>query len=169
MKSLFYLFIAFVACTFLSCKKDKLPKPTQTGANTFGCKIDGVIFKPSQDAGLFGSPPITVYNLPYNGFTLLGKFYGDRSDPFSKVVMLNLVYLRSTGTYNLNDYPNGVYAISYAGGPSYKTNTTHTGSVTITRCDTVNRIYSGTFSFTAIDDSTAKVVTVTDGRFDVKQ
>ncbi len=30
----------------LSCKKEKLPKPTQQGKNTFGCKVDGKLFVP---------------------------------------------------------------------------------------------------------------------------
>jgi hypothetical protein len=169
-KWILILFTAYTVCMSLSCKKDKLTKETQTGANTFSCKIDGVVFKPSESAGLFGSPPITVYNLPNNGFTLLGKYYGDRSDPTSKYISLNLEYLKSTGIYNLNFYPNqGLYVISYSGGPAYQTDGTHTGTVTITRCDTVNKIYSGTFSFTAIDKNTGNVVKVTDGRFDVKQ
>lgn len=170
MKKLHILLTAAILFTSFSCKKDKLTKETQTGANTFSCKINGVIFKPSENAGLFGSPPITVYNLLSNGFTILGKYYGDRSDPTSKYISLNLPYLRSAGSYILNSYPSqGLYVFSYSGGPAYQTDATHTGTVTITRCDNVNQIYSGTFSFTAIDKNTGKVVKVTDGRFDVKQ
>jgi hypothetical protein len=165
--------IYFFSCTLLSlsCKKEKLPKATQEGKNTFGCKVDGKIFLPSESAGLFGSPPVTVYNLPLNGFTLLGKYYGDRpGDKDPQNVILSLEYLKSTGTYTLNANPNqGSYELSYGGGPHYETDATHTGSVTITRCDLTNHIYSGTFSFTAIDKNTGKVVKVSDGRFDVQQ
>ncbi len=169
-KLILILFTTYTVGMSLFCTKDKLTKETQIGANTFSCKIDGVVFKPSESAGLFGSPPITVYNLPNNGFTLLGKYYGDRSDPTSKYISLNLEYLKSAGISNLKFYPNqGLYIISYSGGPAYQTDATHTGTVTITRCDTVNKIYSGTFSFTAIDKNTDKEVKVTDGRFDVKQ
>jgi hypothetical protein len=156
-------------CIGFSCKKDGLTKETQTGANTFSCKVDGVVFKPSESGGLFGSPPITVYNFPYNGFTLLGKYYGDRVT-FSKNVMLNLIFIKTTGSYKLGlNKNNGIYEIDYAGGPVFRTDETHTGIVNITRCDSVNHIYSGNFSFTGIDKNTGKTVNVTDGRFDVKQ
>ena len=45
-------------------------------------------------------------------------------------------------------------------------NTTYTGSVEVTRADSVNRIVSGRFSFTAVS-STGKTIKVTDGRFDL--
>jgi hypothetical protein len=152
-------------------QKGRASQSHQNGANTFGCKIDGVLFTPSKSAGLFGSPPLTVYNIPSSGFTLLGKYYGERAgDPTSKNVILSLVHLTSTGTYSLNSQPNkGIFEHDYAGGPHYETDATHTGTVNITLCDTVNHIYSGTFSFTAVDKNTGKVVSVTDGRFDVKR
>ena len=164
------LFRAFILSINLCCNKDKLTKATQTGANTFSCKIDGVVFKSSESAGLFGSPPVTVYNYPGDFFTLLGKYYGDRSDPISTYISLSLTHLENTGTYKLNVYPNqSVYVIDYSGGPVYQTDSTHTGIVNITRCDNLNSIYSGTFSFSAIDKNTGKVIKVTDGRFDAKQ
>jgi hypothetical protein len=164
------IFIYIFSCTLLSlsCKKEKLPKATQEGKNTFGCKIDGKVFLPSKSSGLFGSPPVEVYNIPSNGFTLLAKYYGDGSDPFKKDMILYLEYLTSTGTYTLNAAPNqGTYELT--GIAYYQTDAIHTGIVTITRCDLTSQIYSGTFSFTAIDKSTGKVVKVTDGRFDVQQ
>lgn len=155
--------------SFFGCSKDKLTKATQKGANTFSCKIDGKVFKPSESGGLFGSPPITAYNLHYNGFTLLASFYETDNGQIPKDVVINLYYLQSTGTYDLGVYPNAIFRYSYAYGPEYHTNNTYTGQVNITRCDTINKIYSGTFFFKAIDDSTGKVVNVTDGRFDVKE
>jgi hypothetical protein len=164
------LFILVLCTVFLgsSCKKDKLTKETQTGANTFSCKVDGKIFKSPENGELFGGKPVFVSNLPTDGFTILGK--GPRDDYGIKAfILIKLPYLKATGTYQLNNYFNGQYKINYAGGPLYKTNDSHTGAVNITRCDTVNKIYSGTFSFNAIDDNTGKVVNITDGRFDVKQ
>ncbi len=61
------------------------------------------------------------------------------------------------------------FEIYYARGPNYRTNNTYTGTVIITRCDTVNQIYSGNFYFKAVDENTGKIVNVTDGRFDVKR
>jgi hypothetical protein len=43
----------------------------------------------------------------------------------------------------------------------------HTGKIQFSRIDTLNRIVSGRFEFSAIDNNTAKTINVTDGRFDV--
>lgn len=58
--------LLFVCLTASKCKKDKppvnpvsqLPPETQTGANTFGCLIDGKVFVP-KGGGL--SPVLTCY------------------------------------------------------------------------------------------------------------
>ncbi len=126
------------------------------------------MFKPSESAGLFGSPPITVYNSKFDGFTLSAKFYETDNGQIPKQVQFKLDYLNSTGTYDLGVYPIAIFKHSYAYGPVYRTNSTYTGQVKITRCDTINKIYSGTFYFNALDENTRKVVNVTDGRFDVK-
>ncbi len=172
MKNKKWILIVFAAYTIgmnLSCKKEKLTKATQTGANTFSCKVDGVVFKPSESGGLFGGNPLIVSNWPIDGFTIRARKYKDENNSFHRNVILKLFYLKTTGTYPLNTYPYGQYVIDYSGGPVYETDATHIGTVTFTRCDTVTRIYSGTFSFTAIDKNTGNVVKVTDGRFDVKQ
>jgi hypothetical protein len=53
-------------------------------------------------------------------------------------------------------------------GGCYMTSSMHTGKVQFTRIDTINRIVSGTFEFSAIDKNTGKTIKVTDGRFDIK-
>jgi hypothetical protein len=40
------LFLLFIGCSSDSNPEDGLPKETQTGANTFGCLIDGKLYKP---------------------------------------------------------------------------------------------------------------------------
>ena len=48
-KTLFlYLIIVLLVMTLINCNKDKnsLPPETQTGANTFGCLLNGQVFKP---------------------------------------------------------------------------------------------------------------------------
>ncbi len=50
----------------------------------------------------------------------------------------------------------------------YYTGTANTGTVTITRYDTVARVAGGTFAYTAREAATGKLVHITNGRFDVK-
>lgn len=155
-------------CLNLSCKKEKLTKATETGANTFSCKVDGKVFLPKKSASWFGGEPVFVSNLPGNGFVVKGD-QNNGSRGFSYSISIVMPYLTQTGTYELSTYPYGMYDVRVSTGPRYMTNATHTGTVTITRCDLTNRIYSGTFAFTAVDDSTGKVITITKGRFDVKE
>ncbi|HEX8356504.1 MAG TPA: hypothetical protein VF610_03795 [Segetibacter sp.] len=49
---LLIIFLSFLL--ILSCKKDGLTKATEKGANTFSCKINGKVFTPCRDNGLFG-------------------------------------------------------------------------------------------------------------------
>lgn len=151
-----------------SCKKDDgLTDPTQTGANTFSCKIDGVIFKPSESGGLFGGDPLFVRNSSVDGFTLQASKYGDATTPHERV-LIKLSYLKTTGIYQLNTFPGyGQFTKEFSN--PYRTNSTHTGTVNISYCDTVNHIYSGTFFFTTVDNNTGKILKITDGRFDVKR
>jgi hypothetical protein len=160
------------SCTVLSlsCKKEKLPKATQEGKNTFGCKVDGKIYIAQiQGISFSGAKPIVVLNSQNDGFTL-STIDSRNGEPYSKRILVQLPYLQTAGSYSLTSFPSyGQYELNYSPGPFYQTDATHTGTLTITRCDLANRIYSGTFSFTAIDKNTGKVVKVTDGRFDVQQ
>ena len=59
------------------------------------------------------------------------------------------------------------YGYYHDGQNRYVTDSQHTGTVTITRADTVTGIISGAFEFTAYDAKTKQTVTVTEGRFDL--
>lgn len=157
----------YLSLFLFSCRKDKLTKATQTGANTFSCEVDGKVFLP-KGSGWFGGDPVFVSNLPTNGFVVKGD-QNNGSNAFSVNISIVMPYLTQTGTYEFATYPYGMYDVQAGGAPRYITNSTHTGTVTITRCDLTNKIYSGTFSFTAVDDSTGKVINITKGRFDVKK
>ena len=185
---LYVLFFAFASCK--SCKKElttadliaQLPPETQTGANTFGCLIDGVPFVPTgtgsftyPDYPVIGgyrkaSPPI-FYNStnvyiaafkPYNNFSLYIR-------NVDQVGMYNLNF--NTASFPGPVYPqnHGSYVTSADAMPEieYITTTVYTGQVEITRADTVNRIVAGRFSFKAVNKATGKTVEITNGRFDV--
>ncbi len=179
--SCYTLLLAFIFCT--ACKKtgvDALPPETQSGANTFGCLIDGKAWIPT-GSGAPGSRPIVagyISALPpvYFNATNISSLTS-RDNERIKFYVRNV---NKIGTYPLNfdtqPEPASLYPQNYgefisynntSGGNSYITTTTYTGSVEITRADSVNRIVSGRFSFTAFDSSTGKTIKVTDGRFDL--
>jgi hypothetical protein len=167
-----------VLLVLVSCKKEitELPPPTQTGANTFGAKVNGSLFVPQG----FGSIPdddiLQVRRLPSKDVIINARNFA--SSPNEKEFELRIKGVTAPGVYPLNTTVNpGSTLASY--GYYVKRNVTpqnewitsanYTGSVTITHLDTVNRIVSGTFEFNALNLYNApEPLSVTEGRFDVK-
>lgn len=166
---LLFLFISLHL--ILSCKKDCLTKATQNGANTFSCKINGKVFQPCKDEGLFGSPSL------YGGVSVnaidiarvTGKCYNTYPQ---QNISIELSNFHGEGEYLFsNSNNNGTYTEYIPVLPlvhSYKSSYTTTGKVIITKDDRTNFILSGSFEFTAANkDSTNDIVTITDGHFDI--
>ena len=175
---IFMIMLCFASCS--SCKKEvnALPPETQSGANTFGCLVDGRAWIPT-GTNAIGSKPISggyIAALPpiYSNATNISLLTSRDNERIS-------FYIRNVdrvGTYPLNfntqPEPASLYPQNYGGfisyytggGDFYMTTTTYTGSVEITRADSVNRIVSGRFSFTGVS-SIGKTIKITDGRFDL--
>jgi hypothetical protein len=175
--------IAIVLTTFLiltGCKKsvDALPDATQTGANTFGLKVNGQFWVPQTFAGI---------NAPTLDAQLSGSTLNDlmitaqnfASEPTETQFNLYIKNITGPGTYQLNEttniYPGAsssyAYYVKRKINPlnEWITSAQNTGTVTITKWDMSNKIVSGTFEFNAGSlDASAGTVNVTDGRFDVK-
>lgn len=178
MKNVLLLFS--VALLLTSCKKsvDALPEATQTGANTFGLKLNGEFWVPQKFAGINASTldaHLTGANV--NDFVIDAQNFA--SEPTETEFQIYIKNVTGTGTYELNQNtgatsnPAGSYAyyVKRKINPlnEWITSSQYTGSVTITKWDLSNGIVSGTFAFTAGSmDNSAPPITVTDGRFDVK-
>jgi Family of unknown function (DUF6252) len=173
---------AIILCTsilfLLSCKKDKmaeLPPATQTGANTFGLKINGEMWVPK---GFAGIPDDDLLKARVLGTTLIITAQNFSSSPTETEYELRLVNVTGTGTYLLNTdftYPNALVSYAYhvkrrlTPLDEWITSAAQTGSITLTRFDTTARIVSGTFQFNAENDlNAAQTISVTEGRFDIK-
>lgn len=178
MKNILLLFSSLLILA--SCKKtaDALPEATQTGANTFGLKLDGQFWLPQKFAGI--NAPILKAQLSgssQNDLIITAQNFA--SEPTETEFQLYIKNITSAGAYQLNQntdiFPgaSGSYAyyVKRKINPlnEWITNTQYTGSVTITKWDLPNLIVSGTFEFKAGSmDSSATPITVTDGRFDIK-
>ena len=160
-----------------ACKKkiEELPPATQTGANSFGARVDGEMWIP-QRFGVINASNLLEARLLGNNFFLTAQNFA--SAPNETEFDIVIVGLTSTGTYTLNSntsHPNSnssyAYYVKRKLSPLFEwiTSTTYTGSVNITRFDTAARIVSGTFAFQAGETTnTASPINVTEGRFDVK-
>ena len=160
----------------VACNKEveELPAATQTGANTFGAKVDGKIWVPSKFGVLPADDLLQArFNAPNS---LLIKAKNFASSPTETEFEIQIAGVTGTGTYLLNTNVTKPTAASYGyyvkrrftPENEWITSATHTGSVTITKLDTVNKIVSGAFQFNALDLYSTQTLSVTEGRFDIK-
>ncbi len=170
------LLLAFA--TLSSCKKEfsDLPAATQTGENTFGCKVNGENWGPAK----FGVVPAT--NL-VEAFLSSPESVRIRVRNFSAEPTETVMEIQVSGLNDhINVYPiNQTFstfptAVSYGYMIKTRINTldewqssaSNTGSITVTKFDRTNKILSGTFEFSAASTMGGQTINVTDGRFDVK-
>ena len=179
--------LLFVCLFFLltsnKCKKDppgkpidQLPAATQTGANIFGCLVNGVAFLPGGNM-LGGGNLQCNYQYLNDGIYVVIRGTSNRKDVSTVGIYADSLELKSGHSYilktSIRGNAQGGYLFGYvtsAGNQivnAYFTNgVTASGLLTITHLDTNNQIMSGTFWFTSID-SNGDSAKITDGRFDM--
>ncbi len=176
MNKLSIIFI--VSIFFAACKKEvtELPPATETGANTFGAKVNGEFWKPQGFGSIPANDILTGQLFPNGDLRIRAKNFA--SSPNETEFDMFITGITAPGTYPLNvnsNYPGLSSSYGYyvkrklTPTDEWITSSTFTGSVTITRVDQVSRIVSGTFQFTAGSIYNAgQTLTVTEGRFDLK-
>ncbi|HEX4374627.1 MAG TPA: hypothetical protein VHZ50_15095 [Puia sp.] len=182
MKKLF-LIICCLWFLFLGirCKKNPqpaevLPPITQTGANVFACKINGVVWIPHYPCDIYSPANELQYGiepgdstgiLPLR-FTLnAGKFAPPYSGFFNIYPFSSSQYIKDTGniasTLYIVFFGDTVTSSKDPGDP--------TAIFRITKLDTVNKIVSGVFAFKMYSsfgpNSIKDSLIITDGRFDL--
>jgi hypothetical protein len=148
--------------------EDQLPAATQTGANTFGCLVNGQPYTPKGNVGVTN---FAVFYEPFpNGAGLNILTY--RVDG-AKQQFLNLgcgLITPQKRTFTL-DLSAGEGQASYEGSAGDHGNdsglTSRRGTITITRLDEQAGIIAGTFEFTSVRLK-GDTLKVTQGRFDSK-
>lgn len=172
MKKLFSLFIVTI---LLSCSHhyddpqpvselDKLPPATQTGANTFGCLLDGVAFKP----GITNNSYNCFYQFVNGEYYFLVTANNTKNNVSSAIYVGTEKQTISQGqTLNLFERTTGNAWGAYFVDNPYTTNNTYTGQLKITKLDFTHNIVSGTFWFNVIDSQNV-VHHITNGRFDMQ-
>ncbi len=182
MKQLILIILSFILLSS-GCRKnknpvDQLPPETQTGANTFGCLVNGQAFKPG-GAQLSGGSLNCFYQFVNNGyyFGLSGTYQSGGGNTQSSVslftdslkIQKNIKYLLRA---ERKGEANALYTnLANGASPSdwfYRTqNNINEGEIWITNLDTIKQIVSGTFWFDAVN-ANGQIVQIRDGRFDVR-
>ena len=154
--------IALSACIKTHVEPN-LPAATQTGAKTFGCRVNGKVW--------VAEAPFPLHRLTsyyYNGAicvraTLLKGninqtifIYRDSVFKPGTYILNNSAGDRHGDLHDLNSFCN------------YNTDSLNTGILEMTRVDSINGIFSGRFRF-RITVPGCGTVDVTEGRFDVRR
>ena len=179
------------------CGKDvypaeRLPAATDQGLNEAGCLVNGEVWRPNSQ--LFGPKAITVNVIRNRAFYAPNGPDGFQLSismlrlPQAERAMLNTntsidLYapiIERGGRFALTDYVPRNFPGDWPAYASFSRTEAssfyYTGSGTppakgeliITRFDTVARVVSGTFDFTAAQPGSLEQIRVTEGRFDVR-
>jgi len=166
-----YLF-ALILSSCTSCDEPDstvLPAETQSGKNTFGCYVNNDLFVGGFANLMAPNPFNATYSKKYNGLGIMVSGVVNNNFKTSRNIFLEVFSIKADTTmkidtafcYNINDFY-----------PYYVTR--KTGEIYITKLDTINKIVSGRFRFTAksadwyrnaVDNDS---IVVTNGRFDLK-
>jgi hypothetical protein len=169
-----YAFLFLLLISNTRCKKSApppniLPPVTEEGKNTFGCKVNGEVWRPYANCGIFLGRCAeldfevfhidTLHKLPIS-FYLKTENNTDSSG-FEMVT-------RGTNIMQTGNIIDSVELVFFKLGSQYYNHPPNhsSGIVNVTKLDTVNNIMAGTFSFILYNSNNDSVV-VSDGRFDL--
>ena len=153
--------------------EEQLPPATQTGANTFGCLLNGQPWTPSGNDGRAnyritydpgfagGSLTVRVYRYPDSTSDYQNMILG--GDRIAQPGVYPFVLVGDRKAF-FADHKLAPPCDDFSEAPSL---TYRTGNITITRLDLAQGIISGTFNFKLAKPG-CDTVRVTQGRFDKK-
>ena len=178
LRQLSYAFLLITIFTFSQCKKNKkdepqLPPETTIGAMTFGCKIDEKVFVP-RDGG--GKPGLYVQYVNLGNGIGGGWFLNISTYDYENKKGIHIetdsLLLEEGMTYEFKNQKGSpiIFYEQVKDGSTeiYGKQSNDSGILIIKRHDRINRILSGTFSFTGTNLSTGEKVNVTDGSLDIR-
>lgn len=160
------LSIILQSCFEIKPKPVSLPEATQTGENTFGCKVNGEIWVANGNSN-YRSIESPSYKIETGRF----GFAGFNTKDFEGRVYVRVGCDNCSGVGVYSDfymYPHyfsgSIGDIDQGGG---YIDTTGSSFVEITRFDLENRIISGTFEYDLFNRENGQKIKITEGRFDL--
>lgn len=173
MKNKFTILLLFAFCCLsVQCKKereiDKLPDATTTGNGAFGCLINGRAWPVDE-------PGDHDYDLYYHAGTLDIAYTvhpGANGLSLYERIVISTNKINKPGVYWIKYKPPGnFFNITYRDElfiSDSKSNENRFLYLNISRLDSVQRIVSGTFSFSLYNVWGTKKISVDEGRFDLR-
>ena len=183
MKKTTFTFFSFLLLLSFSCEKksifnpeplDELPPATMTGENTFGCLVNGAVWRPYIEGANIWESALNVKHdrgwpdCDQLHISAIKMYYEGEEYTLHQEIGIN-VWCPELGINNITP-TKGAFLDFYL-DPScsyrYSVDTFSQYTINITKLDTENNIASGTFAFTAINNECNDTIRITEGRFDV--
>ena len=178
-----WLLLLALCSIFAACKKDhpskteleKLPPATQTGANTFGCLLNGKAWVAQTDCKYLCDPAFKIYYDAAQGgsLSLIAVYLNNQKNINQKII----ISFDSTNFKMVHIYQNSndiKFAFTNYLNPnacndihSVDSLTSTVGKIILTRYDLTNGIISGNFDF-MLSFPNCSPISFTNGRFDYK-
>lgn len=150
-----------------SSTKETLPPATQTGANTFGCYVNGKVWLPKGNVG--PSNLDSSYDPTFDSGTFDIATYRILSEQNQQYIYIFMTNLNKAGSYKLDNIKVGSATFDYSTQCNYDRDSLvyRNGFLEITKFDLSKGIISGTFEFT-LHKQNCDTLKITQGRFDMK-
>ena len=164
------LSVAFTCLLLASmgCNDDdsELPAPTQEGLNTFGCLVNGEVWRPQ---GNIGFPNLDISYDPGSRGGVMNLVAYKIADDQREDISIYSDSITSEGRYGLGTGNRSWRSAKYLGQSCWYDEDTDyiEGELNITRLDLSTEVISGIFEFTLAKPN-CDTVRVTEGRFDMK-
>ena len=182
-------FLAFLLLTTTQCKKDTvdqlslLPPATTTGANTFGCLVNGAAMLPKESKPSLSNPYYTPATQVIFDSEVRIQLAGNNTGLPAEYMCFYIyniynsgdtIYTWGNATYGAQYYPYysqlwGIFlnpkTLKYDWYGTYD----NSGYLNVTRFDVTAHILAGTFNGKLVTrDNQTDTISVTNGRFDLK-
>jgi hypothetical protein len=151
-----------------------MPPYTESGANTFACKVNGKIWKPyvvkknTYAINFVGVVPrLNVYYFS-NELNITAHI---EDDPLSETIDFALFNVPSVGSYKIVGGGKNRASFEHAKPEpaiNYQIDSSNLGMLTLTKLDTANHIISGKFYFDGKQTDGKAIIHTTEGQFDLK-
>ena len=144
-----------------------LPNITTTGLGTFGCLVNDIVFLPDKRSLFPNTPRVSIIYYAEDGsFFIEAKRFNKEGEKEAYIALrADSVLREQTYPFSWGEYYNA-YPLSCNSVKRFQLDTSQDNSLTILKIDAINRIISGLFECSMVNDLCAPTE-ITSGRFDM--
>lgn len=171
--AIFYTLSLGSSCDdFTNIKRDELPAITTEGKNTFGCKVNGEVFRNFGSNFYFRDLKVRRNSAALGDFSLHAsqttRMHGGESE-ITSIDFYSIFTTEGEHPFTEASMYSDPSIFCHPNNNVFERDTASPASLNILRLDTVNFIIAGTFEFVLTHpECPGDTIRITEGRFDVK-